>query len=135
MLRGFIKPSKAMGVLGTTLLSSQDVDISGDVDLANVISEGETRNYAQGGAYILLRRAKELLFAMRQVELLERGRAEGSPKDGQRQVEDYVWWCRQGVQVCQRQMSSKIGNEKKIGKTRRVLRSGRAEWKSRKSSL
>ena len=71
MLRGFIKTSQAIGGLGTSLLSSQaDVDINGDVDLAKLISEGETRQHAQGAAYVLLRRVEEMLFAMRQVELL-----------------------------------------------------------------
>ena len=72
MLRGFIKTSHAIGGMGTSLLSSQaDVDINGDVDLAKLISEGETRHSAQGAAYVLLRRVEEMLFAMRQVELLK----------------------------------------------------------------
>ena len=72
MLRGFIKTSHAIGGMGASLLSSQaDVDINGDVDLAKLISEGETRQHAQGAAYVLLRRVEELLFAMRQLELLK----------------------------------------------------------------
>ncbi len=75
MLRGFIKASETFekGLLRavTDVIQKQaDVDITADVSTAKMISEAETHREVKPKEYVLLRRVEELLFAMRQVEML-----------------------------------------------------------------
>ena len=75
MLRGFIKTSETFekGLLRavTDVIQKQaDVDIAADVSTAKMISEAETHRKVEPSGYVLLRRVEELLFAMRQVEML-----------------------------------------------------------------
>jgi hypothetical protein len=75
MLRGFIKTSETFerGLLRavTDVMQKQaDVDITADVSTAKMISEAETHRKVEPKGYVLLRRVEELLFAMRQVEML-----------------------------------------------------------------
>ena len=70
MLRGFIKTGDTVGILADLAQKQADIDIKADLSAAKLISEAETRGEVDQGAYVLLRRVEELLFAMRQVELL-----------------------------------------------------------------
>jgi hypothetical protein len=75
MLRGFIKTSATLEkgpfkVFTDVIQKRADVDITADVSTAKMISEAETHRKVEPNGYVLLRRVEELLFAMRQVEML-----------------------------------------------------------------
>jgi hypothetical protein len=75
MLRGFIKTSETFEngpfkVVTDVIQKHADVDITADVSTAKMISEAETHRKVEPKEYVLLRRVEELLFAMRQVEML-----------------------------------------------------------------
>lgn len=75
MLRGFIKTSETFEkgpfkVVTDVIQKQADVDITADVSTAKMISEAETQRNVKPSEYVLLRRVEELLFAMRQVEML-----------------------------------------------------------------
>ena len=112
MLRGFIKTSHAIGGLGTSLLSSQDVDINGDVDLAKLISEGETRHSAQGAAHVLLRRVEELLFAMRQLELLAQQLFPSSTALTWLSTDEYLRSLAYGIRIANKNYTPKMAKGK-----------------------
>jgi hypothetical protein len=75
MLRGFIKTSETfekgpLKVFTDVIQKHSDVDITADVSTAKMISEADTHREVKPKEYVLLRRVEELLFAMRQVEML-----------------------------------------------------------------
>ena len=72
MLRGFIKTGDTVGngFFGAIAQKQADIDITADLSAAKLISEAETQRKVDPGSYVLLRRVEELLFAMRQVEML-----------------------------------------------------------------
>jgi hypothetical protein len=75
MLRGFIKTSETfekgpLRAVTNVIQKHADVDITADVSTAKMISEADTHRKVEPNGYVLLRRVEELLFAMRQVEML-----------------------------------------------------------------
>jgi hypothetical protein len=70
MLRAFIRMNDRLGRVRDMVAAATDMDITGDLELARIIAEADTRKPEQGFDNLLLRRVEELLFAAQQVELL-----------------------------------------------------------------
>ena len=72
MIRAFVRMNDGAGAgtMRSVVAAATDMDITGDLELAKIIAEADTRKPKQGLDNLLLRRVDELLFAAKQVELL-----------------------------------------------------------------